>query len=130
MVVSTLSAGSYAVQASFSGDKVYTPSTSSTLNRPASLGAGDLTVAIDGLPTTDYPHSRFRNPQVQKQSELRFTKPDGGSVVSPAEPHIRLTVRLFSPNQKVKHSMLCRNSLLIFRLVRGTMPVIVRARLT
>jgi hypothetical protein len=23
---------------------------------------GDLTVVIDGLPTTDYPHSRFRNP--------------------------------------------------------------------
>jgi hypothetical protein len=32
VVVSTLSAGSYAIQASFSGDNVYAPRTSSTLN--------------------------------------------------------------------------------------------------
>jgi hypothetical protein len=47
-----------------------------------------LTVAIDaGLPTTDYQHSRFRNPA----SSIRiracgFTKPDAESVVGPAEP--------------------------------------------
>jgi len=41
VVVSTLSAGSYAIQASFSGDNVYAPRTSSTLNQvltPPSVG--------------------------------------------------------------------------------------------
>jgi hypothetical protein len=50
--------------------------------RPASLGARDLTVVIDGLPTTDYPHSCCRNSA--SSITIRacgFTKPDAGSVV-------------------------------------------------
>ena len=98
--------------------------------RPASLGAGDLRVVIDGLPTTDYPHSRFRNPASSISIRAcELTKPDAGSVVGPAElHHLRLTLlSLFSPNQKsprikrLKHSALCRNRLLIFRLALGNL---------
>lgn len=47
IVVSTLSAGSYAIQASFSGDNVYAPSTSSTLNQVLTPPSVDMTPTIN-----------------------------------------------------------------------------------
>lgn len=46
-MVSTLSAGSYAIQASFSGDNVYAPSTSSTLNQVLTPPSVDMTPTIN-----------------------------------------------------------------------------------
>jgi hypothetical protein len=130
IVVSTLSAGSYAIQASFSGDNVYAASTSSTLNQvltPPSVGMTPTINEVVNDSSFLYPHSRFRNPA--SSITIRacgFTKPDAGSVVGSAEPHIRLALpqpffpnQKFSQNQKLKHSALCRNWLLIFRLIRG-----------
>jgi hypothetical protein len=106
IVVSTLSAGSYAIQASFSGDNVYALSTSSTLNQvltPPSVGVTHRNQRGGQRWQIPFTHTRFRNPA--SSITIRacgFTKPDAGSVVGSAQPHIRLTLlSAFFPESKV-----------------------------
>jgi uncharacterized protein (TIGR03437 family) len=49
IVVSTLSGGSYAIQASYSGDNVYAPSTSPTLNQVLTAPIFGVTPTINGV---------------------------------------------------------------------------------
>jgi uncharacterized protein (TIGR03437 family) len=49
IAVSTMSAGSYTIQASYSGDSVYAPSTSSTLNQVETAPIFGVTPTIDGV---------------------------------------------------------------------------------
>ena len=73
---------------------------------PASLGAGDLTVVIDGLGDHWYPHSASRkSPKFNNNPCWRITKPDAGlkggwsyRAIYPTHTFLSLP-----RNQKLKH---------------------------